>query len=155
MNQAVGTICPGYDVEDRGSRKHEGAPKLSVNGPWLDNVGNNKRNEPWRTYGKLSGIQDPGPSKLWVFIDEDAVGLNDAAFAFGMEDPVWIDTPGSYHNFGAGFAFADGHSETHKWAYRSRKAVGGCADPADIRDWVWMRERTSANISGVMPAPPL
>jgi prepilin-type processing-associated H-X9-DG protein len=39
--------------------------------------------------------------------------LNDAAFAFGMEIPIWIDAPGTYHDGGCGFAFADGHSESH------------------------------------------
>jgi prepilin-type processing-associated H-X9-DG protein len=50
-----------------------------------------------------------------VLVDEDVHNLNDAAFAFGMEHPQWIDAPGTYHNGGCGFAFADGHSETHRW----------------------------------------
>lgn len=154
MNQAVGTICPGYDL---GQRQHEGAPKLPVNGPWLNNEGGHKRDTPWRTYGKLSTIQDPGPSKLWVLLDEDSSGLNDGAFAFGMVEPTWIDLPGSYHNFGAGFAFADGHSETHKWLYRGPKTATGVPtdDSKDVQDWLWMRERTSAHVSGVMPPPSL
>jgi len=32
-----------------------------------------------------------------------------------MEHPQWFDVPGTYHNGGCGFAFADGHSESHKW----------------------------------------
>jgi hypothetical protein len=27
------------------------------------------------------------------------------------------------------------------------------ANPRDYQDWLWMRDRTSANISGVMPPP--
>jgi prepilin-type processing-associated H-X9-DG protein len=27
----------------------------------------------------------------------------------------WGDFPGSYHNGGANFSFADGHAETHHW----------------------------------------
>jgi prepilin-type processing-associated H-X9-DG protein len=27
----------------------------------------------------------------------------------------WIDQPASYHNGAAGFSFADGHAEVHKW----------------------------------------
>ena len=52
---------------------------------------------------------------LWVLLDEDIKDLNDAAFCSGMESPVWYDVPGTYHDFGCGFAFADGHSEIHKW----------------------------------------
>jgi prepilin-type processing-associated H-X9-DG protein len=149
MNQAVGTICPGYDS----SKTHEGAPTMSVNGPWLDGSFNHRRNSPWITYGKASTIRAPGPSMLWVLTDEDPVGLNDAAFAFNMATPKWQDCPGSYHAGGCGFAFADGHSETHRWRTIPRKFFGGAmTDPVAQQDWAWMRDRTSANITGVMPA---
>ena len=64
---------------------------------------------------KYSKYRAPGPAMLWVLVDEDVNGLNDAAFAFGMEAPFWFDAPGTYHNGGCGFAFADGHSESHHW----------------------------------------
>jgi prepilin-type processing-associated H-X9-DG protein len=90
-----------------------------------------------------------------VLVDEDARYLNDAAFAFGMEVPEWIDAPGSYHNGGCGFAFADGHSESHQWSSPTpEKGKQSLApDSSNVRNWNWMRERTSANISGVMPPP--
>jgi prepilin-type processing-associated H-X9-DG protein len=92
---------------------------------------------------------------LWVLVDEDASGLNDAAFAFGMESPAWFDFPGSYHDAGCGFAFADGHSETHRWqakvtAYEQAQRI---TDPGGINDWLWMRQRTSAHVSGNIPEP--
>jgi prepilin-type N-terminal cleavage/methylation domain-containing protein/prepilin-type processing-associated H-X9-DG protein len=147
MNQAVGTICPGFDE----NRKHSGVPSLPVNGHWLDNSNQHRRNSPWFTYGKFSSITAPGPSGLWVLLDENADQLNDGAFAFGMQFPAWYDVPGTYHNRGAGFAFADGHSETHAWALKASKYRGGINDPADKRDWLWMRERTSAHTNGVLP----
>ena len=141
MNQAVGTIDPGFDAGDA----HSGVPNLSVNGPWLNNQESHRRNSPWFTYGKASDNRAPGPSMLWVLVDEDAKGLNDAAFAFGMEDPEWIDAPGTYHNGGCGFAFADGHSETHHWLSRAEKQTGfAITDPLDQQDWNWMQQRTSA-----------
>ena len=148
MSQAVGTIDPGYDAtEFSGSGyAHSGLPNLSVNGPWLNNQFNHRRNSPWHTFGKVSDIRVPGPSDLWVLVDEDARGLNDAAFAFGMESPQWFDAPGTYHDGGCGFAFADGHSETHRWQSRTEKMIGGgtITDPADRQDWEWMQQRTSA-----------
>jgi prepilin-type processing-associated H-X9-DG protein len=69
---------------------------------------------------------------------------NDAAFAFGMVTPRWLDVPGTYHNMGCGFAFADGHSETHQWEYRSRKGTGDITDPRDEADWQWLTAHTSA-----------
>jgi prepilin-type processing-associated H-X9-DG protein len=147
MNQAVGTIDPGYDATGPGpGATHSGTPNLSVNGPWLNNQYNHRRNSPWSTYGKISNIGVPGPSMLWVLVDEDVKGLNDAAFAFGMENPQWFDAPGTYHNGGCGFAFADGHCETHHWISRTEKPNNGVVitNPGDRQDWGWMQERTSA-----------
>ena len=145
MSQAVGTIDPQYDATGYGG-PHSGTPNLSVNGPWLSNVYGHRRNSPWSTYGKLADIRNPSPSSLWVLVDEDINGLNDAAFAFGMENPQWFDAPGTYHNGGCGFAFADGHSETHHWINRVEKLSNSAVitDPGDRQDWEWMQQRTSA-----------
>lgn len=152
MNQAVGAICPGFDSALHHA-PHTGAPTLSVNGPWLDNSNTHRRDSPWRTFGKLSSMSRAGPSGLWVLMDENPKELNDASFAFGMDRPIWHDVPGTYHDLGCGFAFADGHSESHRWSSRSDKKRGFITDPADRRDWLWMRERTSAHNSGTMPDP--
>jgi prepilin-type N-terminal cleavage/methylation domain-containing protein/prepilin-type processing-associated H-X9-DG protein len=152
MNQAVGTVCEAYD-KARGT--HSGPPILPVNGRWLNNDRNHRRDSPWLTYGKLSTIRAPGPSKLWVFVDENIRGLNDAAFAYGMARPAWVDGPGTYHNGGCGFAFADAHSESHRWFSTSEKRghTWQIKNPQDLKDWLWMRERTSAHISGTLPPP--
>ncbi len=153
MSQAVGTICPGYEQYENGPQV--GAPTLAVNGPWLNNQRTHKRDSPWFTYGKMSGIRAPGPSGLWVLVDEDVRNLNDAAFAFGMDAAQWFDAPGAYHNGGCGFAFADGHSESHQW-FSAQPKIGKqapVANESDFRDWMWMRDRTSANSSGAMPPP--
>jgi prepilin-type N-terminal cleavage/methylation domain-containing protein len=141
MSQAVGTIDPGF--ADGGP--HSGVPTLPVNGRWLNNQGTQVSDSPWHTFGKASDNHAPGPSMLWLLVDEDAHGLNDAAFAFGMVSAFWFDAPGTYHNIGCGFHFADGHSETHRWLYRSEKIAGQDAtNPLDQQDWQWMQARTSA-----------
>jgi prepilin-type N-terminal cleavage/methylation domain-containing protein/prepilin-type processing-associated H-X9-DG protein len=143
MSQAVGTVDPYYDALEWGesvTANHGGIPNLPVNGVWLNGtVKNNFRNDPWATCGKFSSILNPGPSMLWVLLDENPAGLNDAAFAFQMVQPAWLDAPGSYHNGACGLAFADGHSEIHRWL--------GAPQPkssANPTDWGWMAERTSA-----------
>ena len=143
MSQAVGTVDACYDELERGDATsgsdHCGVPNLAVNGPWLDQTYHgNFRNDPYATYGKFSSILSPSPSSLWVLVDENAQGLNDAAFAFEMVQPGWLDSPGSYHNGGCGFAFADGHSEIHKWL----EAPEPQGDANEI-DWNWMQQRTS------------
>jgi prepilin-type N-terminal cleavage/methylation domain-containing protein/prepilin-type processing-associated H-X9-DG protein len=141
MSQSVGTVDTCFDAWERGEgpKTHCGAPNMAVNGPWLDGTFNsNFHNDPYATYGKASAILAPSPSLLWVLVDESADGLNDAAFAYRMTSPQWVDAPGSYHNGACGFAFADGHSEIHKWIEAPEPA-----DDADPTDWGWMQQRTS------------
>ncbi len=141
MNQAVGTICPGFNV----GSGHSGVPTLSVNGPWLDNSHAHRRNSPYKTFGKASDFGSLGPSRIWVFLDEAANSLNDGAFGFGMMVQEWIDYPGTYHNNACGFAFADGHSEIHKWVDSRTRAPSPAVHTAcsGSVDWQWMSEHTS------------
>ncbi len=137
MSQAVGT---DPSSPSRG--------KLPVNGPWLDNNHSNTRNGKWSVYGKFGDFIVPGPAKTWVFLDEDYYSLNDAGFAVGMVRPEWIDWPGTYHNNACGFAFADGHSEVHKWLEGNTKVKNGNVSRLNVsktpRDWQWIADRTSA-----------
>ena len=122
--------------------------KLPVNGPWLDNNHGHTRTGKFFVYGKDSDFIHPGPSKTFVLLDEDDSSLNYAGFAVGMVAPEWIDWPGTYHNMAAGFAFADGHSEIHKWLVSSTKVYRGNVSrlsvAKDPRDWKWISERASA-----------
>lgn len=90
-------------------------------GEWLDKSYNTSQ-KVWRTYSKLSTVVLP--TKTFVFVDEHPDSINDAAFASACTgnqatDPPGsaqiIDMPANYHNGAAGFSFADGHSEVHKW----------------------------------------
>src|SRR5207247_23051 len=56
----------------------------------------------------------PGPAETWVYLDEHPDSINDAGF-FNPHVNAWIDQPANYHNAAGGLAFADGHSEIHKW----------------------------------------
>lgn len=139
MNQAVGTIDPGFDATGPGSKgTHSGAPNLPVNGPHLNGQNTNRHNQPYATFGKTTALGTPTPSMLWVLVDENANGLNDAAFAFQMMEPKWGDAPGSYHDGACGISFADGHSEIHKWLRTPEPR-----STAISTDWAWMQQRTS------------
>jgi prepilin-type N-terminal cleavage/methylation domain-containing protein/prepilin-type processing-associated H-X9-DG protein len=75
----------------------------------------------WRVFRKLSGMLRPGPSMTYVILDERQDSLNDAYFVVEMDgypnlaQTKIVDFPASYHNNAGGFAFADGHSEIHRW----------------------------------------
>lgn len=57
----------------------------------------------------------PGPAETWVYLDEHPDSINDAGFFNPTGPTSWVDIPAAYHNGAAGFAFADGHSEIHRW----------------------------------------
>jgi prepilin-type processing-associated H-X9-DG protein len=95
----------------------------------------------------------PGPASTFIYVDEDARSLNDAAFATtGPRTPpiyTMIDWPGTYHNNACGFAFADAHSEIHKWKDSRTKVPRGGASVVPQngnQDIWWMSERTTALI---------
>ena len=66
----------------------------------------------WRTFARMPEIVIP--VKTWVLVDEHPDSINDAGL-FNPHQSSWIDQPANYHNAAGGFAFADGHSEIHKW----------------------------------------
>ena len=56
---------------------------------------------------------------MFVFLDEHPDGINDGWFATDPDNQKGINTivdyPASYHGNAGGLAFADGHSEIHRW----------------------------------------
>ncbi len=78
-------------------------------------------------YKKLSQMIRPSPVDIWVILDEREDSINDGWFAVSMAGTptpggtpnpgayMIIDFPASYHSRAAGFSFADGHSEIHRW----------------------------------------
>ena len=73
----------------------------------------------YKVYQKMSDISVPGPSMLYVLLDEHPDGINAGGFANQMVENEAqariIDVPASYHNGAAGISFADGHAEIRKW----------------------------------------
>ena len=65
-------------------------------------------------------INRPGPSDLWVILEEQSDSINDGAFAVQMPSSAyitkWIDFPAKNARM-CPFSFADGHVEIHKWLY--------------------------------------
>jgi len=71
--------------------------------------------DPAYTFVKNStDLLNPKPAEIWVSLDEHPDSINDAVL-YAPSTSAWIDLPANYHDGGAGFAFADGHSEIHRW----------------------------------------
>jgi prepilin-type N-terminal cleavage/methylation domain-containing protein/prepilin-type processing-associated H-X9-DG protein len=64
------------------------------------------------------------PSDIFVFLDEHPDSIDDGYFLNHAGDRAWHDLPGSYHDGGANFSFADGHAERRRWRNASTKAPG-------------------------------
>ncbi len=140
MNGAVGSACASW----KNGGGHAGIPNTETRAPHLTGAANDPA---YFRYGKLSGINRPGPSSLWVLLDESPILLNDGAFGFSMTTPArWVDAPGNYHNGACGVSFADGHAEIKKWkSGQTGKRVGNItAGTPEEQDYFWLRDRTSA-----------
>jgi prepilin-type N-terminal cleavage/methylation domain-containing protein/prepilin-type processing-associated H-X9-DG protein len=113
--------CPADSSKSRGKTGEPRVRSISMNaymgprgGPYTPG---------YRQFVKLSDLTFHGPSQEFVFLDEREDSINDGWFAVNMQgyDPrspgqlTLEDYPAGYHNKAGGFAFADGHSEIHKW----------------------------------------
>jgi prepilin-type N-terminal cleavage/methylation domain-containing protein/prepilin-type processing-associated H-X9-DG protein len=69
----------------------------------------------YRQFLTAGSIRDP--SGLFVTLDEHPDSINDGFLQTDPHptSPQWNDLPGTYHDGAGGFAFADGHSEIHKF----------------------------------------
>jgi prepilin-type N-terminal cleavage/methylation domain-containing protein/prepilin-type processing-associated H-X9-DG protein len=152
--------CPAdkTTVPGPGGRKMPRVRSISMSqvfdyGGWLPRP-------PWKVYSRMSHIVRP--TQTWVFIDEHPDSINDAACAIQMLNydlPSFtppgsaevIDLPAWYHNGAAGFAFADGHSEIHRWIGSGIKVpirrVGQNRVPVNdrgsITDLIWWSRNTT------------
>lgn len=123
---------------------------------------NNTANNIFPTYRQfLTGSSLRTPANLFVMLDEQADSINDGWL---QTDPdtttatAWNDLPASYHGGACGIAFADGHSEIHKWrsgtctiipvAYTPQPhgpwpAFSSDPTGAGLQDGVWLEQQAS------------
>lgn len=103
------------------------------------------------SYPKLSSMARPGPSNIFVLLDESARTINDDFYAVDMNgfDPYvpgslsFVDVPATYHNKAGSLSFADGHSEIHKW--RDGRTITSILfqSSANNMDIAWFQERST------------
>jgi prepilin-type processing-associated H-X9-DG protein len=107
---------------------------------------------------KLSDITSPGPSAVYVLIEEHENSINDSHFLpfkdlhqFG--NPVWLDAPAGRHGNAAGLAYADGHSDIHRWIDSNVQGTLGSSAPGPLlgttgppgpRDFAWFTNHIAA-----------
>jgi prepilin-type N-terminal cleavage/methylation domain-containing protein/prepilin-type processing-associated H-X9-DG protein len=118
----------------------------AVNGAFGKSSFHSVNTPPYTNVLKLGDLSAPGPSGVYVIIDEHENSINDAHFypfsnmkSFGGQS--WLDAPSGRHGNATGFSFADGHSEIHRWTASNVK-------PVRISGGV-----VSANNIGFLPKP--
>jgi prepilin-type N-terminal cleavage/methylation domain-containing protein/prepilin-type processing-associated H-X9-DG protein len=103
----------------------------------------------WYLARKATDIHNPGPSDIYVFLDEHPDSLDDGIFY--TPNRVWgslVELPGCQHAGACGLAFADGHAEIHKWRGKfSNLPVRyvytiGVAVPLNDPDMIWLESHT-------------
>lgn len=113
-------------------------------------------NKGYAAFTKVSQLTLPlSPADAFVFCEENICSLNDGYLQVDCSPTHhWFpDVPGSYHRWGCGFSFADGHAQIHNWEtpalripvrqdYTVNRVV---ANPGGIRnqDWVWFTQHAT------------
>ena len=132
------------------------AAGLTASHNWLDYP-------KYNVFLKESQLTAPVPSDLWLFVDESPDSINDGSFAVQMPSSAaateWIDVPARQHGDSCGFAFADCHSEIHKWVSPgnippttySSLPKNGIYELNDA-DILWVAKHTSSRSDGA-PLP--
>jgi prepilin-type processing-associated H-X9-DG protein len=112
----------------------------------------NAPNDPiYKHVRKVSEFLYPPPTQAAVFLDEHPDTINDPAFLCPQQTN-WPDVPATYHDGGAVVAFADGHTEEHKWKgslttgqvahVNSNYSFNNYPAPAGDQDISWMSYHT-------------
>ena len=100
-------------------------------------------------FKKDSDLTAPGPSKTFVFIDENEKSLNDGYFSGSPGLPNhWIDVSSTRHGNRGGLSYADGHSEIKKWSDQNvlnpPPPYSGFASDPNSQDNAWLEQRESS-----------
>jgi prepilin-type N-terminal cleavage/methylation domain-containing protein/prepilin-type processing-associated H-X9-DG protein len=120
---------------------------------WAQSSGQGK----FRNVIKTSDMNAKGPTEIFVLLDEHENSINDCHFdAFAdltrYSRNEWLDAPSGRHGNAAGFSFADGHAEIHKWRTPGLSKVltaGDSGTPrpypglpfigaAELADYIWI-----------------
>jgi prepilin-type N-terminal cleavage/methylation domain-containing protein/prepilin-type processing-associated H-X9-DG protein len=73
----------------------------------------------------------PGPSRVYAFIDEDALTIDDGTFFSPRSWGNWANLPAIRHSLGSNLSFADGH--VAPWRWRSPSTIGQTSNKQDLQ----------------------
>ncbi len=149
--------CPGDGIPSTNGFRQRSYSMNSQMGQYLTSrlglgYGGN-RNPGYNVYNVMNDLVCPSPSLAWIFCDEHPGSIDDGVLTVSMTGNEWPDVPGSFHDWGCGFSFGDGHIELHKWkapevqipVLRGTTVHDVSSGRADA-DYVWFTQRSSCPI---------
>jgi len=156
-NQLGVYSCPGDRIPSANGQRIRSYSMNSQVGNLISQRLTLTYNSGWNAYIKVSELRAPvGPSQAFIFCEENMCSLNDGYLQVDSNTPQWPDVPGSYHNWAAGFSFADGHAELHRWTTPAlkikvrqgftRSSVSAVPGGKSNTDWVWFTERAASKL---------
>ena len=70
----------------------------------------------WYVAKKTTDLNNPGPSRTWVFTDQHPDSIDDLIlYTAPFPTTTFTELPGNQHDGAAGITFGDGHVEMHNW----------------------------------------
>jgi prepilin-type N-terminal cleavage/methylation domain-containing protein/prepilin-type processing-associated H-X9-DG protein len=122
----------------------------NASNPWMNIPG-------YTIYTKLANMVRPGPSKTWVFIEENPYSIDDGFFAVDpRESTKWNNLPAVLHGDASNLAYADGHAQAHLWTDTSMinakpsspitttSSVDGTPATPPYTDLIWLNSVSTA-----------
>jgi prepilin-type processing-associated H-X9-DG protein len=91
---------------------------------------------------RLGQIQNPGPSRAAVFIDENEKSIQQSAYGINAPNHLtlfdsslwtWVSFPATRHGNAGALSFADGHGEIWRWLESNTARI------ARLNDWTVMK----------------
>ena len=114
-----------------------------------------------KCWHKTMQIQNPGPSKAAVFVDEHESSIQQALFCinapdqwlhFGMPLWSWISFPATRHGGGGTLSFADGHTELWRWIEPNTTRLAGLPPWLVLKPGAGANDRDLTKLFNAVPA---
>ena len=148
--------CPADSIPSDNGQRIRTYSMNSQMGNLYDSVYGTTRsyNSTALAYRKVNEILNcPGPSKSFVFCEENMCSMNDGYMQVDNGRANFPDVPGSYHVWNCGFSFVDGHAELRKWTtsvlkipvkygYLQNSIGTGFTNP----DWLWYTQHAACKL---------
>ncbi len=139
--------CPS----DRSSVLINGIPQSRVRSYGMNWALASERSTEVTVIKRFSDIQEPAPSKMFVFIDQHPDFVSDPHFHMTLAaggQSMFLDVPSANHGGSGTLTYADGHAERRKWVdqrtkpevkYRNSSALS--LPSPNNEDIAWLQER--------------